>query len=161
MAPPSPDRGGGLAVIEAGPAYAPLLARLRAECFADGGWSAQSVGALLGTPGTFALIAEAADGPAGFILIRAAADEAEVLSVGVRPAQRQGGVGGRLLDAALVRLGGAGIRRVFLEVAVGNRAARALYLSRGFREAGRRPAYYARPGEAAEDALVLSLDLAG
>lgn len=161
MAPPPLEGKDGLAVIEAGPAHATLIARLRAECFADGGWSAQSVAVLLGTPGTLALIAEAAGGPAGFILCRAAADEAEVLSIGVLPAQRRGGVAGRLLDAALERLGAAGIARVFLEVGIGNRAALALYASRGFKPAGRRPAYYARPGEAAEDALVLSRGLGG
>ncbi len=161
MAPGSSRGGDGLAVVETGPAHAAVIAALRAECFEDGGWSAKSVATLLGTPGTFALIAEGADGPAGFILCRAAADEAEVLSVGVPPALRRGGVAGCLLDAALVRLGAAGIGRVFLEVGVNNRAALALYASRGFKPAGRRPAYYARPGGPAEDALVLSLGLPG
>lgn len=160
MAPSSREgTGGGLAVVEAGPAHAALISALRAECFEDGGWSAESVATLLGTPGTLALIAEVAGEPAGFILSRAAADEAEILAIGVPPALRRGGIAGRLLDATLVRLGGTGIGRVFLEVAVGNRAARALYASRGFREVGRRPGYYTRPGEPPENALVLSLGL--
>jgi len=92
-------------------------------------------------------------------LCRAAADEAEVLSIGTLPAGRRGGIARRLLDAALARLVAAGIGRVFLEVGVGNGAALALYASRGFRRAGRRPGYYTRPGEPPEDALVLSLGI--
>jgi ribosomal-protein-alanine N-acetyltransferase len=161
VAPSSHEGTDGLAVVETGPAHAALVAALRAECFDDGGWSTESVAALLGTPGTFALIAEVAGEPAGFILGRAAADEAEILSIGVPPALRRGGIAGRLLDAALARLGAAGIGRVFLEVGVNNGAALALYASHGFKPAGRRPAYYAKPGGPAEDALVLGLGLTG
>lgn len=156
-APSSGKRTDGLAVVDAGPAHAAVIAALRAECFDGDGWSNESVAALLGTPGTFALIAEVAGEPAGFILCRTAADEAEVLSIGTLPAGRRGGIARRLLDAALGRLAAAGIGRVFLEVGVGNGAALALYASRGFRKAGRRPRYYTRPGEPPEDALVLSL----
>jgi len=146
-------------VVDGGPAHAAVMAALHADCFDGDGWSEESIAALLRTPGTLALIAEATGVPVGFIMCRAAADEAEVLSIGVRPPWRRGGIGGRLLDAALARLGVAGIGRIFLEVAADNRAARDLYLSRRFRPAGRRPAYYARPGGPAEDALVLLLDL--
>jgi len=47
-----------------------------------------------------------------------------------------------------------------LEVAAGNQAATALYVALGYQPIGRRAAYYARPGETTEDALVLALDLA-
>lgn len=148
------------AVVEAGVAHAGVIAALHAACFEDGGgWSGPSLASLIGTPGTFALIAGAADEPAGFIVCRAAAGEAEVLTVGVRPAERRRGFGGRLLDAALARLRAAGAAEVFLEVEAGNLAAAALYRSRGFCEVGRRPHYYTRPGAAAADALVLRLDL--
>lgn len=159
MVPSSRKATDGLAVVEAGPAHAALVSALRAQCFEDGGWSAESVATLLGTPGTCALIAEIAGEPVGFILSRAAADEAEILAIGVPPSLRRGGIAGRLLDAALASLRAGGIGRVFLEVAVGNRAALALYESRGFGDVGRRPGYYARPGEPPEDALVLSLGL--
>jgi len=152
--PPGPA---GPAAVAAGAAHAAPIAALAAECFGDGGWSEDSLRALLGTPGALALIAEAGGRPLGFILCRTAADEAEVLTIGVRPSERRRGAGGRLLDAALARLGAIGIRRVFLEVGVDNQAARALYASRGFAPVGRRPAYYPRPGTAAVDALVLRL----
>ena len=155
-----PDGGaGGVAIVDGGPAHAEVIAALRAECF-DDAWSGESIRGLLRTPGTFALLAVDAGAPAGFILCRAAADEAEVLVVAVRPARRRGGLGGRLLDAALARARAAGVTRMFLEVGVDNEAALGLYRSRGFTEAGRRPAYYRQPGRPATDALILGLALA-
>lgn len=157
MTAPSPQSD-DIAVIDGGPAHAEVIAALRAECF-DDAWSGESIRGLLRTPGTFALLAVPGGAPAGFILCRAAADEAEVLVVAVRPAERRAGLGGRLLDAALARAGGAGVRRMFLEVGVDNPAALGLYSSRGFTEAGRRPAYYTHPGKPAIDALILRRDL--
>ncbi|MFA4893699.1 GNAT family N-acetyltransferase, partial [Brevundimonas sp.] len=52
-----------------------------------------------------------------------------------------------------------GARRLFLEVAEDNEAARALYGRAGFSEAGRRPRYYARADGSRRDALLLALDL--
>ena len=48
---------------------------------------------------------------------------------------------------------------MFLEVAISNTAARALYTGLGFTEAGRRKGYYARFGTAPEDALILRSNL--
>jgi ribosomal-protein-alanine N-acetyltransferase len=48
---------------------------------------------------------------------------------------------------------------MFLEVAISNVAARALYDRLGFTEAGRRKGYYARPGSPPEDALILRSNL--
>jgi len=154
-----PPRGHeGFAVVDGGPAHAEVIAALRGECF-DDAWSGESIRGLLRTPGTAALLAVAGEVPAGFILCRVAADEAEVLVVAVRPALRGLGLGGRLLDAALARVRAAGAARVFLEVGVDNAPALGLYRSRGFAEVGRRPAYYAHPGRPATDALILRLAL--
>jgi len=94
----------------------------------------------------------------GFILSRLAADEAEILSVAVAASQRGRGLAGRLLDLHLRTLAGRGVRAVFLEVEEANRAATCLYARRGFREVGRRDAYYGGPG-AGSRALVLRRDL--
>lgn len=158
MAAERDGKTAGPVVVDGGPAHAEVIAALRAECF-DEAWSDESIRSLLRTPGTFALIAEVGGGPGGFVLARVAADEAEILVVAVRPALRRSGIGGRLLDAALVRARAAGAVRMFLEVAVDNRAALALYGSRGFTEAGRRPNYYTHPGRPATDALILGLAL--
>lgn len=130
------------------------LAALHAEAF-DTPWDAASLTALLASPGVFAV-----EQPDGFILIRVVADEAEILTLAVRPAVRRSGLGGRLVEAAVVRAAALGAERMFLEVAEDNVAARALYARAGFREAGRRRSYYARSDGSREDALILALNFA-
>ena len=131
-----------------------VLAVLHAEAF-DTPWDAASLSALLDSPGVFAV-----EQPGGFILIRVVADEAEILTLAVRPAARRSGLGGRLVEAAVVRAAALGAERMFLEVAEDNVAARALYARAGFVEAGRRRGYYARSDGSREDALILALNFA-
>jgi ribosomal-protein-alanine N-acetyltransferase len=87
------------------------------------------------------------------------ADEAEILTLAVRPETRRRGIGARLVRAAAVRAADLGAERLLLEVAQDNVAARGLYARCGFIEVGRRRGYYARPGAAAADALTLALNL--
>lgn len=139
-------------------AQAGRLAAIHAEAFPDpheAGWSAAAFAELLGGPGAFAV--EQAD---GFILMRAVADEAEILTLAVRPSARRAGLGGRLVGEGVLAAAARGAARVFLEVAEDNAAARALYARAGFVEAGRRPAYYAAADGGRRDALLLALDLA-
>ena len=56
--------------------------------------------------------------------------------------RRGKGLARRLLDLHLRRLAGLGARTVFLEVDEDNEPARRLYQRAGFREVGRRDAYY-------------------
>ena len=91
----------------------------------------------------------------GFIIGRAIADEGEVLTLCVLPAARRYGIATALLGKLRELL--APRRRILLEVAITNRAARDLYESLGFNEAGRRPAYYRRGGKTV-DALILASD---
>lgn len=129
------------------------LAALHAEAFAAP-WSEAEVADLLQQAGVFAV--EEAD---GFILIRGVLDEAEILTLAVRPSARRIGLGGRLVGQGAVRAAQAGAVRLFLEVAEDNVAARALYERAGFAQIGRRKAYYAAPDGGRTDALVLGLNL--
>lgn len=129
------------------------LAAVHASAF-DTPWDAAAIRALLDMPGAQL---EAEDD--GFLLWRRAADEAEIVTLAVRPEARRRGLGGRLLDRSLTQAREKGAARVFLEVAHDNDAAIALYVSRGFRPAGRRPGYYTRPDGARADALILALNL--
>ena len=136
---------------------APLLEALHAVAF-DTPWSAKVLAELIETPGAFAWIA-AIDGqekPAGFILGRVAADEAEILTLAVRPSVRRAGVGRALMAVAMESAIVAGADRMFLEVAEDNVAGRALYAALGFTEVGLRPAYYERPHGPAVPARILS-----
>jgi len=117
-----------------------VLAALHAASF-DDAWSELFVGALLVQPGVSALVTPADDAQ-GFIMTRVADDEAEILTLAVRPAARGRGHGGALLDAALCLMRAQNAARCFLEVAEDNAAARALYDRAGFTPCGRREKYY-------------------
>ena len=139
------------------PDRAARLAGIHAEAFAephDSPWSEAAFADLLAQPGVFAV-----DSADGFILMRVVADEAEILTLAVRPSARRGGQGGRLVGEGVLEAAARGAVRVFLEVAADNAAARALYARAGFVEAGRRPGYYAGPGGARRDALLLVRNL--
>ncbi|MBL6927842.1 MAG: GNAT family N-acetyltransferase [Rhodospirillales bacterium] len=137
------------------------MAALHARCFAEY-WDAPSLGKLMASPGTFGFLARDSDGddPVGLVICRLAADECEILTIGVVEHARRAGVGARLLDAAQARARKSGAQQMFLEVGATNTAARRLYDGRGYRQVGRRRNYYRTPERQAEDALVLRLELA-
>jgi ribosomal-protein-alanine N-acetyltransferase len=103
----------------------------------------------------------AGDPPIGLLLVRAAADEAEILTLAVNPEARRTGVATALLSEALATLRRGPARRLFLEVAEDNPGARALYQGFGFVGGGRRKAYYATSpaGAPGADALIMTLPL--
>ncbi len=138
----------------AGPEDAAALAEVHARAF-DASWAAPDIERLMQIMGGFALIADEPAGIVGFILARAIAGEAEVLTLAVAPWARRGGVGLALVEAAAAEAARRGALAVFLEVAADNPAALALYRRAGFEQAGLRRAYYARGGAAPADALVL------
>lgn len=129
------------------------IAALHAEAF-DAPWDDAAFQVLIGQPGV--VLIEEAD---GFILIRTVADEAEILTLAVRPSARRSGLGLRLVQQGAVEAAAKGAAQLFLEVAEDNAAARALYARAGFIQAGLRRRYYARADGSAVDALVLSLPL--
>ncbi len=143
------------------PPFAEVLAHLHAQAFAQKRrWTAKTIAATLGTPGTFGLMVSRDDKPLGFVLMRVVAfqkggGEAEVLTLATLPAHRRVGVARQLMNAGCARAQGAGAHKVFLEVATDNAPACTLYESLGFRPAGRRKAYYARPSGGRMDAVVM------
>jgi [ribosomal protein S18]-alanine N-acetyltransferase len=100
------------------------------------------------------------DGPLGLEALASGwlvVDELQIMVVAVHPACRRRGRGQRVLGALLQEARQRKAQQATLEVAAGNRAARALYAALGFRTQGRRCRYY-RNGE---DALIECLLLAG
>lgn len=85
-------------------------------------------------------------------------DELHLLNITVAPAAQGRGHGQTLLDAVQAQGRRLGLATLWLEVRHGNHRARALYLRRGFAEAGLRRAYYPAAG-GREDAVVMRLDL--
>jgi ribosomal-protein-alanine N-acetyltransferase len=140
-------------LVQATPAHADVLAMLHATSF-PAPWTAVEFASLLGQPGVAAWI-EADETPHGFIMVRAAADEAEILTLAVVPAHRRKGIAAKLLAAACDVLRTGGTARMFLEVAADNIAASALYKAHGFAPCGRRPNYYGS-GHHPVDAVVMA-----
>jgi len=75
------------------------------------------------------------------------------------PERRREGIGSTLLDSVCSEGHRRGAECIVLEVAEDNRAALALYISRGFRPVGHRRNYYLQASRRV-DALVLQLALA-
>lgn len=124
-----------------GPEAADLFAALHARCFSDS-WDAGAMAGLLSSSGVTGLVIEAGGAPAGLILVRTVADEAEILTLGVCPQARRGGLGAALLEAAMTAARAARCVTLFLEVSEANTPAAALYAQAGFIETGRRAKYY-------------------
>lgn len=149
---------GGLKIENTGAEASELLSTLHASVFEDG-WSTKAFADLLTSPGTEAAIASELGEPLGFIVTRRAADEAEIITIGTLPSMQRRGVARQLLEQHVATLSERGVLKLFLEVAVSNLAAQALYRALGFREAGRRKGYYKRRDGSLEDALVLRREL--
>ena len=119
-------------------------------------WAAKDLVELINGLGALGVAAEAEDGSVdGFVLIRALAGDAEILTLCVAPHARLLGIGKSLVQAALGLAGGAGAEELWLEVADYNAAAIALYSGEGFEQSGKRNGYYRRDDGSAIDALVL------
>ena len=159
----------GLKIRAAASCDAPLFAALHASCFVsrespegigrwneNEPWNESAMAQFIAGPRTVCLIAAiAGDEPVGFLIARAAAAEAELLTIGVLLGHRKRGIGQALLREAVAVLRPGGIRQLFLEVEETNTPALSLYRGLGAVPVGRRPGYY----ENGADAAVLRLDL--
>ena len=150
--------------------FGPNVARLRAEhaeesagvharCFTYP-WPADDLEALLAGTTTYA---DGAFGKArdlqGFILSRLAADEAEILTIAVKPRKRGQGIAGKLMRANMEQLQQAGAKSWFLEVEAQNASALALYKRFGFEQVGERKSYYRKADGDAALAFILRRSL--
>jgi ribosomal-protein-alanine N-acetyltransferase len=150
-----------VSLLWAGPDQAPVIAKLHAELFSPA-WSEESIRALLDHPASTAFVAMVGGAPktcVGFVLAQLAADEAEILTIGVAPAWQRKGVGRRLVEGVARAAQRAEARKLYLEVAADNDAALELYRRTGFLGTGLRRGYYAREGGSAVDAVTLALKL--
>ena len=91
---------------------------------------------------------------AGFWLIL---DEGHISNIAVHPLHRKKGFGELLMRQVMIRGLLEGLRWMTLEVRVSNEAARNLYGKLGFRDLGKRRAYY----EDGEDAVIMWASLSG
>lgn len=125
-----------------------LLAAVHQTAFAAP-WSETEFAALLEKSG-----ARAFGTKDGFILMQKPGPDgdSEILTLAVAPAARRQGLARRLIGHACRQMQ---VVCVHLEVSVANQAALALYQSLGFREIGRRKAYYRQADGSRVDALLM------
>lgn len=150
-----------VSLLWAGPEQAADIARLHAELFSPA-WSEDSVRALLDHPASTAFMAMVGGAPktcVGFVMAQLAADEAEILTIGVAKDWQRKGLGLRLVEGVARAAQRAEAKKLYLEVAADNDAAMELYRSAGFLGTGLRRGYYARAGGEAVDAVTLALRL--
>ena len=124
-------------------------------CFGEA-WTRSQCAGILPMQGVSLTIAESGGVPVGFSLVRAVADEAELLLLAVDPADQRHGIGQALLDEFIADALVGGAHRLHLEVRDGNPAID-LYRASGFSTAGRRRNYYHGPEGEAYDAVTLLL----
>lgn len=146
-------------VSPAGPYDPPSMAVIHRACFVNA-WNEATMAQFLSSPDVLCLIGSVADDSGGVVggllIARKAADEAELLTLGVAPACRNAGLGRALLETAIATLRESGAKCLFLEVEEGNAAALALYRSLGAKAVGHRPGYYDSGADAAIFSLALS-----
>jgi ribosomal-protein-alanine N-acetyltransferase len=147
-------KGAQPALSAARPRDATAIAALHAASFRRG-WAEDEVYALLADKAVVGHRATVRRAMVGFVMSRAVADEAEILSLAIAPAWRGRGLSRPLLDFHLRALAGLAVRAIFLEVDEHNAPALRLYERAGFRQVGQRRGYYAGSGSA----LILRRDL--
>ena len=141
------------------PLDAAKMAELHEPAFVDH-WPEEAFASLLSRDEVFAVLGAIGNDrlAKGFVLMRAVAEEAEVLTLCVAADARRDGLGQSLLIEACKIARARGADHLFLEVAESNEAATFLYQKLGFKTVGRRAAYYRQADDAA-DALVMRRDL--
>jgi len=147
-------------LTRATPMECQAMATAHLAAFGEKAWRDDEFEDLLDGEGIYGFVACADGGEAlGVVLCRVASGEMEVLTLGVTPGARRRGVARALMAAALPAARDLDAADCFLEVAVDNDPAIALYAALGFRQAGLRKAYYDRRPVGFVDALVMRLDL--
>jgi ribosomal-protein-alanine N-acetyltransferase len=119
-------------------------------------WTRSQCAGIMPMHGVSLTIADGDHGTIGFSLVRAVADEAELLLLAVEPSEQRRGIGQALLDDFIATALAGGGHRLHLEVRDGNPAVE-LYRASGFVAVGRRRSYYHGPDGETFDAVTLLL----
>jgi ribosomal-protein-alanine N-acetyltransferase len=139
-----------LQIVPLGAAEIRVASIIHKEAFGFEAWDERAIADLLAMPGAVGRLAinraASPPEPLGFALLLFVAEDAELLTVAVRPSARRQGIATRLMadffDIAHQRKA----TNAFLEVAADNVPAQRLYARLGFLVEGTRRDYYKRPG---------------
>jgi len=118
------------------------VAHLHKQCFPNG-WSADDFRRLSQAAAYTGLTAWVGETLVGFLVVSIAADEAEIVTLGVVKRKRRRGIAAALLTRLFRDLCGRQVAALLLEVKEDNEAACKLYEASGFAAVANRPGYYA------------------
>ena len=155
-------RTGDVEIVPMEPEDCTRAADLHGRSFSRA-WSADEIETLISQTNVHGFVARQAPSGlgrfAGFLLLRSAADEAEVLTIAVSERFRSQGIGWRLMLAGIRQMRHEGVTKLFLEVDAKNLPAIALYRRLGCEKIAEREAYYKASDGHRTTALVMRLDL--
>ena len=126
----------------------------RAEPTGQRAWSEAEFSAMLSASNALSVTCDA-----GFAVGQVIVNEAELFLIMTKPEHRKQGIGHRILATFEQRALQNNIRRIILEVAYSNVAARALYTSNGYQQIAVRKNYYTFPKGRRVDAIVMEKHL--
>ena len=126
----------------------------RAEPTGQRAWSEAEFSAMLSASNALSVTCDA-----GFAVGQVIVNEAELFLIMTKPEHRKQGIGHRILETFEQRALQNNIRRIILEVAYSNVAARALYTSNGYQQIAVRKNYYTFPNGRRVDAIVMEKHL--
>ncbi len=150
----------GLHIKPASTAHVPTLARIHQRGFFHG-WKENEFSSYLARPDQTPIYvaSDKKNRVAGFMVLRLAKEEAELLTIMVEPKWQGKGVGKALLRAGFDDLLASETRAMFLEVDSNNEAAISLYRGFGFKQIGARPGYYSLKDGGKATAIVMRIDM--
>ena len=122
----------------------------RAEPTGQRAWSEAEFSAMLSASHAVSVTCDA-----GFAVGQVIVDEAELFLIMTKPEHRKQGVGQRILATFEQQAFQNAVRRIILEVADTNEAARALYSASGYQQIAVRKNYYTFPNGSHADAIVM------
>ncbi len=146
----------GVHIDKVSSAHAQVLEALHRTSF-EKPWAAPEFAQLLNHPGTGGFIAfNARLTPLGFILVRSAGDEVEILTLCVDPLYRGQRIATSLLNSLVADCNSRGEVKIILEVEYNNQPALDLYERCGFGRVGERPEYYRKRGKPSGAAIIMA-----
>lgn len=122
--------------------HIPAVVELELELFPKSPWSEAQFWSELAADHRLLLVASDGGALVGYAGINIGDLESEIMTIAVRPSHQGQGLGSALMRRMIEASDAAGVRRVLLEVEVGNDAAIGLYERFGFVRNGNRPNYY-------------------
>ena len=133
-----------------------LAAALDRRLFSAECWSEEDFYLSLSDPDRIFFVAYEGERFLGCGGVQKSFEQGDVLTLGVDPDCRRGGIGSTLLTAMIEAFRQEGGQSLFLEVRASNLPARSLYEKFGFTQIGIRRNYYQQPQE---DGLVYCLEV--